>query len=147
MTVTINEGPLTDQEIAILEQLARGGAAGADFPGSSKRRFRQLTRKVLVQLAADLGLEKGQYDLRFNPGGVAVTGEHTLQSERIYVHIGFEMGDGHFGWGGVYYRQVESRSAHARSGHNNHLRVRDLANWTKFVDDVRRVMNAPFHPF
>ena len=45
-------------------------------------------RRVLRQLAKELGLEKGTFDIRKNAGGSAVSGESTLHGEWIYVQLG-----------------------------------------------------------
>lgn len=53
-----------------------------------KQAFKQEAMRALRKLAKDLGLEKGTYDIRFNAGGIAVSGEATLHAEHIYVQIG-----------------------------------------------------------
>lgn len=52
-----------------------------------KRAFRAEATRLLRQLAAALGLEKGAYDLRWNEGGIAVSGEATLHGEAVYVQV------------------------------------------------------------
>ena len=52
-----------------------------------KKTFHRLARSVLKQLANDLRLAKGSYEIRSNMGGIAVSGEITLHSESLYVQI------------------------------------------------------------
>src|SRR4051812_25473909 len=42
-------------------------------------------RSALRKVAKALGLRPGQYDLRFNPGGIAVWGEITLHTDTHYI--------------------------------------------------------------
>lgn len=51
----------------------------------AKRLFHSRARAQLRRLAAALGLAPGSYDLRSNPAGIAVSGEITLHTERLYV--------------------------------------------------------------
>ncbi len=45
-------------------------------------------RMFLARIAEEvLGLAKGQYDLRVNQAGPAVSGEATLHTDRLYVQI------------------------------------------------------------
>lgn len=44
-------------------------------------RFKSALRKV----AKAMNLVTGQYDLRFNPGGIAVWGEVTLHTDAVYI--------------------------------------------------------------
>ena len=52
-----------------------------------KRAFHREGKKVLRRLAALLGLQRGEFDVRSNRGGIAVSGEVILHSERLYVQI------------------------------------------------------------
>ena len=57
----------------------------AAYYPEQKRLFHKNARRQLKQLAAALGLESGDYDLRSNKGGLAVSGEITLHADRLYV--------------------------------------------------------------
>jgi hypothetical protein len=52
-----------------------------------KKAFHREGKKVLRKLAALMGLQKSKYDVRSNTGGIAVSGEVILQTERLYVQI------------------------------------------------------------
>lgn len=54
----------------------------------NKKQFLSLGKKVAQAIAEKLGLAKGSYDIRVNPGGIAVSGEVTLHAERIYIQLG-----------------------------------------------------------
>ena len=55
------------------------------YDAEAKRRFHRYARAQLLKLAEALGLEPGDYNLRFNEGGIAVSGEITMHANRLYV--------------------------------------------------------------
>ena len=52
-----------------------------------KQRFHTAARARLRRLATTLGFPSGSFDLRSNPGGVAVSGEITLHHEDVYIQV------------------------------------------------------------
>ena len=57
------------------------------YDEAQKRAFHAAGKKRLKALAAELGFERGAFDLRSNQGGVAVSGEVTLHHSELYVQI------------------------------------------------------------
>jgi len=57
------------------------------YDDAAKRRFHFCARSRLRRLATVLGLQSGSYDLRSNLAGIAVSGEITLHSDRLYVQV------------------------------------------------------------
>jgi hypothetical protein len=57
------------------------------YDPEAKRRFHDHARRQLRALAAALDLAEGDYDLRSNEGGIAVSGEITMHAERLYVQV------------------------------------------------------------
>lgn len=55
------------------------------YDAEAKRRFHHHARAQLLKLAEALGLASGDYDLRSNEGGIAVSGEITMHADRLYV--------------------------------------------------------------
>jgi hypothetical protein len=55
------------------------------YDAAAKRLFHSRVRSQLRRLAVALGLAPGSYDLRSNQGGVAVSGEIILHTDRLYV--------------------------------------------------------------
>lgn len=53
----------------------------------AKERWHRLARQLAKALAAKLGLNKGEYDIRYNRGGIAVSGETYLHANDIYIQI------------------------------------------------------------
>ncbi len=62
------------------------------YDDRAKRLFHSRARSQLRRLASALGLQPGSYDLRSNQGGIAVSGEITLHSERLYVQAAQSVG-------------------------------------------------------
>src|ERR1700722_18054040 len=52
-----------------------------------KQRFHIAARARLRRLATTLGFPSGSFDLRQNPGGIAVSGEITLHHEDVYIQV------------------------------------------------------------
>jgi len=50
-----------------------------------KETFHKLGKQVMQQIADDLGLTKGSYDIRSNKAGPAILGEVTLHTDTLYV--------------------------------------------------------------
>lgn len=135
MPPKIGDGPLTANELAKLCYLAKN-ASGACVAGAPKGEFRRLGRRVLQRLADDLKLPKGSYEICFNPGGVAVTGESILHHERIYVHLGWDMSGN-----GFFYRRVKDRNDYIGYA-NRQWKYSDLARWADFVRAVHIEMGG-----
>jgi hypothetical protein len=57
------------------------------YDPEAKRLFHMHARRQLRVLAEALGLGAGDYDLRSNEGGIAVSGEVTLHTDRLYVQV------------------------------------------------------------
>jgi len=53
----------------------------------NKKVFHRLGKQVLKQIAGDLGLPEGSYEIRSNLGGITVSGEVTLHGEKIYIQM------------------------------------------------------------
>lgn len=85
-----------------------------DRAAAVKRSFHSLGRRLLKDLASELRMPAGSYEIRSNLGGVAVSGEVTLHHEGLYVQLSDNMGAGAH----VLYRTCKSRRDH--SGGMNH---------------------------
>lgn len=93
-------------------------------------KFKSALRKV----AKALGLQAGQYDLRFNPGGIAVWGEVTLHTDTVYI----QASNGHSL--GVLVRTCKGRKDYT-GGRNNWLSTSLLlSNPEMFAQSVKNVL-------
>ena len=61
--------------------------ANCSYEPEPKRRFHAMARARLRDLATELRLKTGAFDLRSNAGGVAVSGEITLHGKHVYVQV------------------------------------------------------------
>lgn len=92
-------------------------------------KFKTALRKV----AKALSLTTEQYDLRFNPGGIAVWGEVTLHTDTVYIQAskGYDMG--------VLVRTCKGRKDYT-GGRNNYLPTKLLlSNPEEFAKKVLAV--------
>lgn len=64
------------------------------YDAGAKQKKASQFRSILRKVANELGLPKGSYDIRFNPGGIAVWGECTLHADSVYVQMsaGMDLG-------------------------------------------------------
>ena len=92
----------------------------------SKDALHALARKQFKALAAELGLQKGEYDLRTNKAGPAVLGETTLHTDKIYVQVG--------GSASCYlmYRTCNGRKDYCGE-QNRYMQIEDLRNVKKMA--------------
>ena len=70
----------------------------------NKQEYKRLGRKILKYIAFKMNLVEGTYDIRFNPGGVACSGDHTLHTDKVYLALNDNLG---FGW--FFYRTCDGR--------------------------------------
>lgn len=107
------------------------GAAAKDLMHSSGRAF-------LRALAKDLGLTKGEFDIRSNMAGIAVSGEVTLHANALYVQLSEScMSIGVH----VLFRSCKGRKDY-RGGCNNWSSIKSLADgdYDRFVAQCNRLM-------
>ena len=93
------------------------------YDDRAKRLFHSRARPQLRRLATALGLQPGSYDLRSNQGGIAVSGEITLHSERLYVQAAQSV-MGHDN--GILFRTCKGRKDYV--GGPNNFAPLDLLN-------------------
>lgn len=96
--------------------LAQGLNGYSDEGQAAKEAFHRDGQKFLHGVAAALGLQKQDYDVRSNKAGMAVSGEVTLHSDDLYL----QLSESALGAPGVtaLYRSCDSRKDYC--GHQNH---------------------------
>ncbi len=72
----------------------------ASYNEENKKKFKRAAKKWLADIAKRMEFPEGSFDIRFNEGGPAVSGEGTLHSEQVYVQVSDS---------GCYVRSVKSR--------------------------------------
>lgn len=85
------------------------------YDGDRKALFKKEAMRLLRRLARALNLERSNYDLRYNAGGVAVSGEATLHADECYVQISQSCMKG----SEILYRRCNGREDYA--GEQNHF--------------------------
>lgn len=71
-------------KLRIITELARQ----AGYNEEGKAQYKRLALSVLRSIAKELALVKGTYQIRFNPGGIAVAGDAILHHDNFYVICG-----------------------------------------------------------
>jgi hypothetical protein len=107
------------------------------YDGEQKRLFHSTGRKRLGALAETLRFAPGSFDLRSNPGGIAVSGEVTLHHERLYVQI-CQPATG--ADSGILTRTCRGRKDHT-GGRNNFAPLRYLDNIEALAGFCERVLD------
>lgn len=111
---------------------------------SRKDALHRAGKKFLRELASEIGLAKGEFDIRSNTGGIAVSGEITLHGESVYIQIGESCM--HRG-STIMYRTCEGRKDYC-GGQNHFARMSDLANPSRmdaFIDECRHIAGSTAH--
>lgn len=54
---------------------------------SNKDQLHRAGKKALKQLAERLGLKKDEFEVRSNKGGIAVSGEVILHTDKLYIQL------------------------------------------------------------
>ena len=57
------------------------------YDAQAKHQFHTNAHRQLIAFAEALGVNNSDYDLRSNQAGVAVSGEITLHSDRLYIQV------------------------------------------------------------
>jgi hypothetical protein len=110
---------------------------GVSYDAQAKRAFLSEARSALARLARELGLVPGDFDLRINPGGIAVSGEATLHGEALYVQIGCGvMGHGRE----ILYRSCNGRRDYS-GGRNRFADIALAVDPPRFAATLRRELN------
>lgn len=114
MTATTNSALILAAPTSIHAELEALPDVG--YNTEAKARYKSLSMRVLRDLASRLKLTAGSYDLRYNAGGIAVSGEATLHGDSIYIQI--DQCTINHGHASVLYRTCDGRRDY-RGGRNH----------------------------
>ena len=114
-------------------QLASGPSIG--YQADKKRQFRLDALFVLKAIADLMELQKDEFEIRWNEGGIAVSGEATLHSNEIYIQFAQSAGGGNasFMW-----RTCKGQKDYT-GGFNRWANWKSLLNLDTFVERVLEV--------
>ena len=54
-----------------------------EYNAKNKETYRLLGRRILKAIVEQVGLKKGEFEIRWNAGGIAVDGDHVLHTDSI----------------------------------------------------------------
>jgi hypothetical protein len=93
------------------------------YDADAKGRFHREARRQLLALAKELDLAPSGFDFRRNEGGIAVSGEATIHSDRLYVQVSQPATGSDTG---ILFRSCEGRRDY--TGGRNNFASLDLLN-------------------
>lgn len=106
---------------------------GVAYDEAAKRVFHAEGRAAMRRLADALSLNDGDYDIRSNKAGPAVSGEITLHGEEVWIQLSLSaLGPGNE----IIYRRVRGRADHL-GDRNRRASIRDLLAPDKFAARIR----------
>jgi hypothetical protein len=107
------------------------------YNATRKHAFHASGKRLMRRIASELGLSSGQYCLRSNPGGIAVSGEITLHSDTLYLQL--SQGALMQGRTLILYRCCEGRRDYV--GNTNHFldarRLSDSMEAARFIQTLK----------
>lgn len=103
----------------------------------AKARWHRLAKQVAHELATILDLST--YDVRYNPGGVAVWGDTTLHAEGIYINLSVSCSRTL----GFMYRSCTSRHDYT-GGRNQWMQFDELLDMDKAGEKMAEVLRPMF---
>ena len=107
--------------------LARSSA----YNDEVKQSFKSNAMAWIRKLAKDLALNKEHYDVRFNAGGIAVSGDAILHHDRFYLIIGES---------GVMWRTCKGRKDYTGGGNQWFVGFGGHGDRDKLMEEIRRVL-------
>ena len=105
---------------------------------ANKARFHKDGKAICRQLVKLMGLEKGQYNLRSNMGGIAVSGEVTLHTDGVY----FQLSQSAVAGLEVMYRKCKDQKDYT-GGRNRWMKFADLCDLEAVAKRLKIIHDAP----
>ena len=125
----------------LLDKTMTNALLGPDVSYNALRKeaFHKTGKRLLRRVADELGLIKGQYDLRSNLAGIAVSGEITLHTDTLYLQL--SQGALMQGAAQILYRSCAGRRDYV--GHANHFialsELQDQDNADRFIACLKKL--------
>lgn len=99
---------------------------------TAKREFLRVGRQMAIHLAARMGLNEDQYEVRVNKAGIAVSGEVTLHTDRHYIQFSQSSG---ILESGFLVRSCKGRKDYT-GGRNHFVKWEDLRDLDRVVEFI-----------
>jgi hypothetical protein len=109
---------------SLLEFVETANTVNLSYKPDAKARWHRLARQVAKALAFHMGLCPGEFSIRHNKAGIAVSGETTLHADDIYIDLSIPC----FGPAqGFMYRSCKGRKDYT-GGQNRWMKFDELLN-------------------
>jgi hypothetical protein len=102
----------------------------------TKSHFEKESKWVLKQIVQSFAFPKGSYNVRFNPGGIAVSGEATLHEEKIYIQFSRT-----FPIDGFMVRQCNGQKDYTGKT-NIYIKWENLSDWDDLIKKLESIRNS-----
>lgn len=122
-------------KLAELMNNDESGCYNQDF----KEKFKKEGKKAMREVAEALELK--EYDISFNPGGIAVSGDLRLMgmwSEGNGIYISMNKDFPGASWGQILYRRIKHMKDFT-GGTNNWYKFSDMFDLQKFISTMLRL--------
>ena len=127
---------MSKNEIQKFVNLVNGSGIGYNL--EAKAEFKRLSMKVLRQIVLKLGLPKGSFEICFNTGGIAVSGDPILHSEHLYIDMSLScLGPQQ----GFMFRSCKGRKDYT-GGQNHWMKWEELLDLDRAVARISHVVPA-----
>jgi hypothetical protein len=101
---------------------------------TNKNQLHRAALKALRKIAAGMGLQDGEFDIRSNKAGIAVSGEITLHTDKVYVQVSESS---HSNGITVLFRTCNGRKDYC-GGQNNFASVEKLES-PAFLEQLKKM--------
>jgi hypothetical protein len=112
--------------------LATGKDLSYDYVG--KKLFHKLGKSVLRDIAKELGYVKGNFEIRSNKGGDAVSGDVILHANNLYINLSQSSFIGNV----FMYRSCKGMTDYC-GGTNHWMKFETLLDFPKAIEEFRKV--------
>lgn len=120
---------------SLIRLLEKQGSCSYDE--SNKNRFHRDAKAVCREIADRMGLEKGEYEVRSNKGGIAVSGEVTLHTDGVY----FQLSQSVMAGLEIMYRKCNGRKDYS-GGRNRWMKFAALNDLDKVAKTLKNIHEA-----
>ena len=109
-----------------------------EYNDTKKKKFKSESMKYLRTLAKILDLPKSSYEIRFNAGGIAVSGDAILHHDNFYINISHGFCVESFG----FFRKVKGQLDYV-GGYNNPISEKYINDVNVFADKIKLMFLTP----
>jgi len=131
--------PIYEGKQAPIDSFIAEARASVAYEADRKAFFHREGKRILNQIAQKLGLQAGEYSIRSNMGGIAVSGEVTLHADWIYIQFSQSSLGPDFGF---MWRTCKHQKDYT-GGPNRWMKWEELRDLDAAVEKFNQVRHSP----